>query len=154
MQKASGENPADILSRARSSNRGYYFTTTHLRDKIQSSGTRDMAAEITVQRPHAPANDSQPGQPDASIKVTDLRNLITGKEPPQNWSCSLKKKKRDNPSQDARNQAKEITERNIKFNKADKLRKIRKSVKHYDWKNYDPPEHQDGYSPPGKSKPA
>ena len=34
MQKASGEKPADILSRARRSYRGYSFTITDLRDKI------------------------------------------------------------------------------------------------------------------------
>ena len=54
LQKVTGENPVDILSRARRSYRGYSFTNVYLRDKIKSSGTRDMAAESNVQRPPTP----------------------------------------------------------------------------------------------------
>ena len=53
MQKATGENPVDILSRARRTYRGYSFTNVDLRDKIKSSGTRDKA-ESNVKRPHIP----------------------------------------------------------------------------------------------------
>ena len=151
MQKATGENPVEILSRARRSYRGYSFTITDLRDKIHGSGTRDMAAESTVQRPHIPP-DSQPGQADSSGNVTDLRNLITGKKPLPKLEL-FTDKPCDITSQDVRNQAKEITEKNIKFSKAEKLRKLKKSVKLYDWKNYAPPEHQDGYVHPSKTKP-
>ena len=52
-----------------------------------------------------------------------------------------------------RNKDKKIAERNYKINKAEKLRLLRKSIKHYDWRNYAPPEHQDGYVPPSKSRP-
>ena len=50
MQKATGKNPVDILSRARRSYRGYSFTITDLRDKIQSSGPRDMASSSKQQK--------------------------------------------------------------------------------------------------------
>ena len=112
-----------------------------------------MAAESTVQMTHTPPNDSQPGQADSSGNVTDLRNLITGKKPLPKLEL-FTDKPHDNPSQDVRNQAKEITDRNSKFNRSGKIRKIKKSAKHYEWKNYAPPEHQDDYIPPSKRKPA
>jgi hypothetical protein len=93
-----------------------------------------MAAGRTVKRPHTPPNDSQPGQPDSSGNVTDLRNLITGKKPPPKLEL-FTEKLCDNPTQDVRSLAKEITKRNIKLS------------------NYTPPEHQDWYVPQSKSKP-
>ena len=99
LQKATGENPVDILSRARRG--GYSFTNVDLRDKIKSSGTRDMAAESIVERPHTPPSDSQPGQADSSCSVTDLRNLITGKKPPPKLEL-FTDKPHDNPTQEVR----------------------------------------------------
>ena len=105
--------------------------TSDLRDKIQSSWTRDMSVESTVQRPHNPPNDSQPGQPEVGVGKNDLRNIITGKKPPQKLVV-FTKKPRPNPSQEINNQAKEITEKNTSFNK---LEKIKKSAVHYAWEN-------------------
>ena len=82
LQKATGENPVDVVTRARRSYTGYSFTQVDLRDKNRNSRTRDTAAESNVQRPHTPPNDSQTVQTDSSCEVTDLRSLITGKQPP------------------------------------------------------------------------
>ena len=49
LQKATGENPVDIVSRARSSYTGYSFTNIDLRDKIKIRGTRGKAKE-TVEK--------------------------------------------------------------------------------------------------------
>ena len=49
-------------------------------DKLQGSGTRDMPADSTVQRPHSPPYDSQPGKTVAAVKKTNLGKYITKKK--------------------------------------------------------------------------
>jgi hypothetical protein len=140
LQKAT----VDIVYRARRSYTGYSFTNIDLRDKIKSSGTRDMAAESNVQRPHTPSNDSQPGQADSSCGVTDLRTLITGKKPPPKLEL-FTDNPYDNTSQGVRQKDKGTVERNSKFNKEEKHWLLKKSLKQYVWENYAPPEQQPGY---------
>ena len=89
VQMATGVDPADIVARARKAYKGYPFYQDDLRDKIRNSGTRDIADESIVQRPHSPPNDSHPMETDSTIEVVDLRDIFTGKQRPANLSCSL-----------------------------------------------------------------
>ena len=62
--------------------------------------------------------------------MIDLRSLTTGKQPPPKLEL-FTDKPRDNPSQDVRQKDSETVERISKFNKAEKDRLLKKSLKHY-----------------------
>ena len=148
-QKATCDNPVKILFRARRSYRGYFlgFTNVVLRSRVVGSGTwrqRAMSKGPTL----LPLIVSLARQtPAAAWQTSGTWSLE------RNHLELFTDKPRNNPNQDVRGKDKKTIERNSKINNEEKLGLQRKSMKHYNWKNYAPPEHQDGYVPPVRAGP-